>query len=112
LETVQRKIYYYEKVDGSCPFIKWHDSCKDKLFLEAWQNRLLRIRLGLMGKCNSVGEGVTELKFDIGPGYRVYFGEWGRAVVVILYGGDKSMQSRRDIKLAKQYWSDFRRSNA
>ncbi len=111
MNSIPRKIYYYETDDGRCPFIEWRDSVKDQVFQEAWQNRLIRIRLGNFGKCNTVREGVQELKFFVGPGYRVYFAEWGKTIVVLLCGGDKTTQGRKDIELAKQYWNDFRRSN-
>lgn len=111
MDPTSRKIYYYETADGQCPFAEWRDSLEDTTFLEAWQKRLLRIRLGLFGETNTVGDGVRELKFHIGPGYRVYFAEWGKTIVVLLCGGDKSSQSRKDIGLAKTYWEDFRRSN-
>lgn len=49
-----------------------------------------------------------ELKVNIGPGYRVYFGQIGTKLVVLLTGGDKSSQ-RKDIKIAHEYWADYRR---
>ena len=61
-----------------------------------------------MGHCEPVGAGVMELKIDVGPGYRVYFGQVGNKLVVLLNGGDKSSQSK-DIKTAHAYWADYRR---
>jgi putative addiction module killer protein len=58
----------------------------------------------------SAGEGVSELRVDYGPGYRVYFGQQGRTLVVLLCGGDKRTQDR-DIRLAKQYWREFKESD-
>jgi len=54
-----------------------------------------------------VGEGVSEFRVDVGPGYRVYFGEDGRSIVVLLCGGSKARQ-RRDIADAKAFWKDYR----
>ena len=69
---------------------------------------LLRIRrvslLGNVGDARSVGEGVSELRIDYGPGYRVYFCQMGKALVVLLAGGDKRTQKtdiQRAIALAK-----------
>ena len=55
-----------------------------------------------------MGEGVGELKIDYGPGYRVYFGQIGTTVVVLLCGGDKKTQAK-DIANAKEFWQDFRK---
>ena len=63
------------------------------------------------GDCKPVGEGVSELRVDYGPGYRVYFGQKGRTLVVLLCGGDKRTQDR-DIRLAKQYWREFKASES
>jgi len=53
-----------------------------------------------------LGDGVWELKIDFGPGYRVYYGEDGPIIVVLLCGGDKGSQDR-DIAKAKDYWRDY-----
>jgi putative addiction module killer protein len=62
--------------------------------------RLDRASLGNFGDCKPVGEGVSEMRIDVGPGYRVYFARQGAAVYVLLTGGDKSSQER-DIVEAK-----------
>jgi putative addiction module killer protein len=70
--------------------------------------RVDRLVAGNPGTVNSVGEGVSELKIDYGPGYRVYYMTRGTALIILLCGGDKSIQ-KRDIKKAKQLarkWKD------
>ncbi len=62
--------------------------------------RILRLQSGLFGDVKPVGEGVSELRIGHGPGYRVYFVQRGRIVLILLCGGDKRMQ-RRDIARAK-----------
>ncbi len=69
--------------------------------------RLERFRLGNVGDWKSVGEGVLELRIDWGPGYRVYFAQDGKEIVLLLCGGEKGTQVR-DIKDAKKYWRDYR----
>ena len=69
--------------------------------------RLNRVRLGNFGDSKSVGDGVFELRMSFGPGYRLYFGREGEAMVLLLCGGDKSTQSK-DIARAKDYWADYR----
>jgi putative addiction module killer protein len=52
------------------------------------------------------GEGVSELRVDYGPGYRIYFGQKGQTLVILLCGGDKRTQDR-DIRQAQHYWADY-----
>jgi putative addiction module killer protein len=61
--------------------------------------RIVRLQAGLFGDANAVGGGVSELRVDYGPGYRIYFTRRGKILVVLLCGGDKASQ-RRDIKAA------------
>ena len=67
--------------------------------------RLDRVEQGNLGKWKSVGGGVCELIIDLGPGYRVYFGQ-DRDLVGILCAGDKGSQEK-DIISAKRYWEDY-----
>jgi putative addiction module killer protein len=69
--------------------------------------KVKRIALGNFGDTKSLGDGVYELRIDIGPGYRVYYGLDGKTVVLLLSGGDKSTQIK-DIKQAKEYWNDYK----
>lgn len=71
------------------------------------RQRIARVRLGNFGDTRSVGEGVQELRIHFGPGYRVYLGREGEAIVILLCGGDKGAQER-DIERAQVYWRDHR----
>ena len=63
---------------------------------------------GNLSNVKSVGEGVLEYRIDFGPGYRVYFGRDGEALVILLTGGTKKRQ-QRDIEAAIAYWQDYKR---
>ncbi len=80
-------------------FAKWLDALRDLRARARIQARLDRLMDGNSGDAKPVGEGVSEMRIDYGPGYRVYFKTRGRTVVVLLAGGDKSTQAR-DVKLA------------
>ena len=64
--------------------------------------------LGNMSEVKSVGGGVLERRLDFGPGYRLYFGRDGEAVIILLVGGTKSRQ-QRDIVTAQAFWEDYKR---
>ncbi len=75
-------------------FTDWLNDLRDRAARGVIGKRLARIELGLFGDMRSVGEGVSELRIDFGPGYRVYFTRRGLVVVILLCGGDKASQSR------------------
>ncbi len=105
-----KEVVVFRAKDGRVPFEEWLDDLNDKKTVARVLAGLARVRQGNLGDCKSVGEGVSELRVDYGPDYRVYFGQKGRTLVVLLCGGDKRTQDR-DIRLAKQYWHDFKRSD-
>jgi putative addiction module killer protein len=80
-------------------FAKWLDGLHDIRARARILVRIERLAAGNPGDIRAVGEGVSELRIDFGPGYRVYYKKHGRKVVILLAGGDKSTQAR-DIKAA------------
>jgi len=80
-------------------FVQWLDGLRDLRARARVQVRIERLAAGNAGDAEPVGEGVSELRIDYGPGYRVYFKKQGREVVILLAGGDKRTQSA-DIKTA------------
>ncbi|NOQ21177.1 MAG: type II toxin-antitoxin system RelE/ParE family toxin [Candidatus Aegiribacteria sp.] len=80
-------------------FAKWIDNLRDIHARARVQARIERFATGHAGDTKPVGEGVSEMRIDYGPGYRVYFRKQGRAVIILLAGGDKRTQ-RRDIETA------------
>ena len=75
-------------------FAKWLGGLRDRQARARIQVRMDRLALGLAGDAKPVGSGVSELRIDYGPGYRVYFKHQGRDVVILLAGGDKRTQDR------------------
>ncbi len=108
METQPREIRNYITEDGREPFAEWLDSLRDMRAIDKIEKRLKRIQLGNLGDYKSVGEGVCELRIKYGPGYRVYFGQIGTTIVLLLCGGDKSTQDK-DILKAKELWRDYER---
>jgi putative addiction module killer protein len=102
-----REIQRYVTPEGRVPFDEWFDSLRDVKTKTIINKRLNRLSLGSLGDYRSVGEGVCELRIDFCPGYRVYFGQIGTAIVLLLCGGDKSTQDQ-DIRKAQEYWTDCR----
>jgi len=80
-------------------FARWLDELSDIRARARVQARLDRLAEGNPGDVKPVGEGVSELRIDYGPGYRVYYRARGRTVVILLAGGTKRTQSQ-DIKVA------------
>jgi putative addiction module killer protein len=87
-------------VKTTAEFDGWLASLKDRAGKAKIVSRLQRLELGNAGDHSAVGNGVCELRVHSGPGYRVYYKQTGRTIIVILCGGDKSTQDR-DIRRAK-----------
>jgi len=80
-------------------FGQWLDALRDSQARARVQARIERLAGGNPGDVEPVGEGVSELRINYGPGYRVYFKQRGRELIILLAGGDKSTQAK-DIKTA------------
>jgi len=99
-------VLHYQTASRRIPYREWIDALRGKDGQAAVLARVNRLAFGSFGDWKSVGDGVSELRIDYGPGYRVYFGRKGRAVVILLCGGDKGSQ-KADIRTAKLYWKDY-----
>lgn len=89
------------EIRKSDEFAAWLDDLRDVRGRARIQARVERLAAGNPGDVKAVGQGVAELRIDYGPGYRVYFVKKGRAVIVLLAGGDKTTQTA-DIKMAQR----------
>jgi putative addiction module killer protein len=103
LKLTASTVYYSEpviEVRKTLVFEQWFNRLRDVRAQARIQVRLDRIELGLLGDAKYF-DGIGELRIDYGPGYRVYFVKRGKAIVILLCGGDKSSQ-QRDIAKARQ----------
>ncbi len=105
METVE--VRQYRTADGHIPFTEWITALRDRRPNQAIAARIERLRSGNRGDWESVGRGVYELRIDTGPGYRVYCGQDGATLVLLLCAGNKRTQTR-DIERAYAYWKDYK----
>lgn len=111
MEGKEQEVRYYTLKEGVCPYLKWFDKLRDQRAQQRIDARLARVRNGLFGDAKSVGGGVSELRIDYGPGYRLYYGRDGDQIVILLCGGDKSTQDA-DIAKAREYWTEYKARKA
>ncbi len=90
----------------STQFSGWFGSLRDASAKGRIAGRLERMSWGQFGDVKSVGNGISEIRFSFGPGYRIYFQQRGPVVILLLIGGDKDTQAR-DIRRAKKIADDF-----
>jgi len=94
------------RLEQTAEFTDWFDGLRDERAQEKIATRLVRVQSGLLGDRKPVGNGVSELRIDYGPGYRLYYTMRERVIVILLCGSDKSDQ-RRAIKRAKELAGDI-----
>lgn len=105
-DPAPKTVIVYQDQSGREPFADWLNGLRDASTRRRILRRLLRLEQGNFGDFKYLGEGLGELRFFFGAGYRVYFGEDGDTVVILLCGGDKSSQ-RKDIRRARRYWQEY-----
>ena len=101
------EVRRYQTIEGRVPLSEWLDGLRDGRARARIVARIDRLSVGLLGDWKGVGDGVCELRIDVGPGYRVYYGQDGDALILLLCGGDKRTQSK-DIEKANDYWKDYK----
>jgi putative addiction module killer protein len=102
------EIRYYVASDGQQPFATWFADLEAVVRVKVTR-ALARLEQGNFSSVKSVGEGVFEYRIDFGPGYRVYFGQDGPTLVMLLTGGTKKRQQRH-IHMAHRYWQTYKES--
>jgi putative addiction module killer protein len=91
---------------GSSPFGDWFSDL-EPIAASKVTTALYRLQYGNFSNAQPVGAGVSEYKVDFGPGYRIYFGQDGNALIILLAGGTKRTQSK-DIEKAKIFWQEYK----
>ena len=91
-------------------FRKWRVRLKDDRTRALIASRLDRLAFGNAGDVKPVGQGISELRLDYGPGYRIYFQKRGHTIIILLCGGDKSTQAK-DIETAKRLSKEWSGNN-
>ena len=99
-------LIVYVTEEGKAPFDDWFNKLDTTAALKV-RTALARFETGNMGDVKPVGQGVSERRITFGPGYRVYFGQDGDRLVILLCGGTKKRQSK-DIEQAKAFWEDYK----
>lgn len=99
-------VLHYLDARGQSPFGAWFDALTPQAAAKVTV-AITRLSLGNNSNVKGVGAGVSELKIDFGPGYRVYFGNDGEWLVILLAGGTKRRQ-QRDITAARERWQDYK----
>jgi putative addiction module killer protein len=94
--------------NGNSPFAEWFESL-DAVTAARVDKYIRRLEAGNFGSAKVLQEGVSELKIDFGPGYRVYFGRDGKTIIILLGGGSKRRQSA-DIADAIERWKRYKQS--
>ena len=95
---------------GSSPFADWFDGL-DTVTAARVDRYIRRLEAGNFSAAKPLREGVFELRLDFGPGYRVYYGREGRAIIVLLGGGSKRRQDA-DIAAAVERWKRYKQTRA
>lgn len=106
-----KQIIYYKTIDGKCPYSEWFETLDNKT-KSIIDNRIERLVDGLYGDHKKLSNSLlSELRFFIGKGYRVYYKDLTNIVIIIIAGSDKSDQ-KRVIKQAEKYLKDFIERNS
>ena len=104
------EIIHYLDESESDLYQDWLDGLRDRTAKIAVIKRVARVEAGLFGDCKSLRDGISELRIDVGAGYRVYYALVGNQVILLTSGGDKKSQSR-DIDRAIRFLKDWERRN-
>ncbi len=103
----EKIVKIYQTLTGKEPFTEWLTSFKDNNTKRRIISRVDRLKSGCSGDYKFLGNDIYELRLDFGAGYRIYYGEVDKIILLLLCGGDKSSQIK-DIKKAKSYFKEYK----
>jgi len=106
---MNRRVIEYIR-EGYSPFARWF-STLDAPAAAKVAVAVYRLEQGNVSNVKSVGKGVSEYKIDFGPGYRIYFGQEGDELVILLGGGAKKTQDK-DIQIAQTLWTEYKQDKS
>lgn len=104
------QIIHYLDEGGNDLYQAWLDALRDRVAKVAIIRRVARLELGLFGDCKPLRDGISELRIDVGAGYRVYYAQVGKMLILLTSGGDKKSQ-RGDIERAIRLLKDWEMRN-
>lgn len=100
------EVREYETADERRPFAEWMQALRNREARARIVARIVRLQAGNRGDWRGIGGALFELRIDYGPGYRIYCGQDGETLVLLLCGGDKRTQTQ-DIERAHEHWKDY-----
>ena len=100
-------IREYIDAEGRSPYARWFNRLNAPAAAKV-ATALVRMEQGNFSTTKGIGAGILECRIDFGPGYRIYFGRDGDALVILLGGGTKKQQ-QKDIESAKELWKEYKR---
>jgi len=103
-----KELVFYETKRGKVPLRHWLQKLKDIRASTRIQKRLRNMERGIYGDYRYLRDGVSELRIDEGPGYRIYFAELKKKVVVLLLHGGPKKTQKKDIEAAIKYFQDYK----
>jgi len=101
------QVIEYLSTEGKAPYSEWLTGLPDRKTQARILTRINRMEAGNFGDHKPISAGVWELRIDWGPGYRVYYAQAGKRLILLLAGGDKRKQ-QADIDAAISYWKDWK----
>lgn len=108
MEAKKREAHFYKDAKGKEPAREWLEKLRDPKGKAKVLTRINRATDGNFGDHKAVGDGVSELRIDSGPGYRLYYAVTeDDEIILLLVGGDKSSQ-QKDIEKAKDFWKEHK----